>query len=366
MNDRIREAAGLGLTRFGENKTQEIRQKAGPLADLGLQWVLIGHLQTNKAKEAARDAAEVQSLDRLELAEALQRRLDLQGRVIDALVQVKTSAEDSKSGLAPAELPTFLRAVARWGLARTWLSGMLLAVAAFSWTAGLGMGDGNAFLAVCALSGAALGTDLALPGAMLAGVVAAGGDAGRHEGAYFGWWNFATKLNLALAAGLALPLLGWWGYTPGTRSAEGLDHPGGDQLSSYSAAAWAAALGDVVSSAAASTVIAAGTPRGNEVLAHLAARLDVAMAANVVQVDTTEPLVVTRQVVGGAALEEMKLDGPVAIIYVAGHACEAMRRHVEEQVGGGESSTACVLARGAPVCPDDAVMVALRVRHSRG
>ena len=123
---------------------------------------------------------------------------------------------------AALSIPLWLRAVARWGLARTWLSGMLLAVAAFSWTAGLGMGDGNAFLAVCALSGAALGTDLALPGAMLAGVVAAGGDAGRHEGAYFGWWNFATKLNLALAAGLALPLLGWWGYTPGTRSAEGL------------------------------------------------------------------------------------------------------------------------------------------------
>ena len=111
--DRIREAAGLGLTRFGENKTQEIRQKAGPLADLNLQWVLIGHLQTNKAKEAARDAAEVQSLDRLELAEALQRRLDLEDRAIDVLVQVKTSPEDSKSGLPPAELAAFLRTVAR-------------------------------------------------------------------------------------------------------------------------------------------------------------------------------------------------------------------------------------------------------------
>jgi len=111
--DLIREAAGLGLIRFGENKTQEIRQKTGPLADLGLQWVLIGHLQTNKAKEAARDASEVQSLDRLELAEALQRRLDLEGRAIDALVQVKTSAEESKSGLAPAELPAFVRTVAR-------------------------------------------------------------------------------------------------------------------------------------------------------------------------------------------------------------------------------------------------------------
>jgi pyridoxal phosphate enzyme (YggS family) len=111
--DVIREAAGLGLTRFGENKTQEIRQKAGLLADLHLQWVVIGHLQTNKAKDAARDVAEIQSLDRLELAEALQRRLDIEGRRIDALVQVKTSSEPGKSGLAPEELPAFLRTVAR-------------------------------------------------------------------------------------------------------------------------------------------------------------------------------------------------------------------------------------------------------------
>jgi len=109
----VQEAAALGLRRFGENKTQEIRQKAGELAALGLQWVMIGHLQTNKAKEAARDAAEVQSLDRLELAEALQRRLDLEGRTLDVLVQVKTSPEPSKYGLDPAQLPDFLRTVAR-------------------------------------------------------------------------------------------------------------------------------------------------------------------------------------------------------------------------------------------------------------
>ena len=111
--DAVRQAAALGFTRFGENKTQEIHQKAGPLADLGIQWVMIGHLQTNKAKDAARDAAEVQSLDRLELAQALQRRLETEGRAIDVLVQVKTSPEPSKHGLPPEEAAGFLRTLAR-------------------------------------------------------------------------------------------------------------------------------------------------------------------------------------------------------------------------------------------------------------
>ena len=123
---------------------------------------------------------------------------------------------------AALSIPLWLRAVARFGLGRTWLAGMVLAIAAFSGTAGLGAGDVWPFALVCALSGVALGTDLALPSALLAGVIAAEGDSGRHEGAYFGWWNLATKLNLALAAGLALPLLGGLGYTPGTRSEAGL------------------------------------------------------------------------------------------------------------------------------------------------
>src|SRR5690606_11633997 len=63
----LREAVALGLRRFGENKTQEIRAKAPAVADCGVSWVMIGHLQTNKAKDAARLADEVQSLDRLEL-----------------------------------------------------------------------------------------------------------------------------------------------------------------------------------------------------------------------------------------------------------------------------------------------------------
>ena len=117
-------------------------------------------------------------------------------------------------------MPVWLRLVALWGLVRTWRFGMLLSVTVFIAASLLGEGDAMWFLLVCALSGVALGSDLALPGALLAGVIAEAGDQGRAEGAYFGWWNFATKLNLALAAGLALPLLGWLGYVPGTRDAQ--------------------------------------------------------------------------------------------------------------------------------------------------
>jgi len=82
---------------------------------------------------------------------------------------------------------------------------------------GLGSGQVLAFAVICALSGVALGADLTLPGALLARLVERHGAQGRREGAYLGWWNLATKLNLALAAGLALPLLQWGGYTPGSQ-----------------------------------------------------------------------------------------------------------------------------------------------------
>jgi PLP dependent protein len=104
----VRAAMALGLRRFGENKVQEIRDKAVALAGEAIEWVVIGHLQTNKAKDVARLAGEVQSLDRLELAEALDHRLQLEGRSLDVLVQVKTAREETKSGLSADELPAFL------------------------------------------------------------------------------------------------------------------------------------------------------------------------------------------------------------------------------------------------------------------
>lgn len=123
---------------------------------------------------------------------------------------------------AALSLPLWVRLVPRLGLARSWLAGMALSVGVFIWAATLGAGDMTAFLIVCALSGVALGTDLALPSALLTGLMDELGERGQREGAYLGWWNFAAKLNLALAAGLALPLLGAFGYQPGARDPQAL------------------------------------------------------------------------------------------------------------------------------------------------
>ena len=120
-------------------------------------------------------------------------------------------------------LGVWLKLVARWGLVRSWLAGMLLACAVFLFAAALGPGDAWGYAAVCAGSGLALGADLTLPGALLAGITQrARTEAGTQEGAYFGWWSCATKLNLALAAGLALPALAAWGYQPGAQDPQAL------------------------------------------------------------------------------------------------------------------------------------------------
>ena len=99
-------------------------------------------------------------------------------------------------------------------------------------------------------------------------------------------------------------------------------HATGEAFSAFAGAAWAAGIEAALASSGASVLLAAGTPRGLEVLAHVAAREDVPMAANVLTVEGRDPLVVTRQVVGGAALEEMRLASTPAVLTVAGHAVE--------------------------------------------
>jgi electron transfer flavoprotein alpha subunit len=99
-------------------------------------------------------------------------------------------------------------------------------------------------------------------------------------------------------------------------------HATGDGVAAYGGAAWAAAVQAAVTATDADVVVAPGTPRGMEVAAHLAARLDVPMAANVVGIGSAgeNELRVTRQVVGGAVLEEMVLPERPAVLTVAGHA----------------------------------------------
>jgi Na+/melibiose symporter-like transporter len=121
-------------------------------------------------------------------------------------------------GAAAASMPLWVSLARRYGEARAWGAGMLLAALVFVWAYWLGAGALLSFGAICLLSGLALGADLALPPALLAGVIARAGHSGQREAAYFGLWNWGVQLNLALAAGIALPLLGWLGYVPGSGS----------------------------------------------------------------------------------------------------------------------------------------------------
>lgn len=123
---------------------------------------------------------------------------------------------------AVCSLPLWTWAARRIGLARAWAAGMALALLSFGWTFTLGPGDVVAFGGVCVASGIALGADLTSPGALLSGVVQRADPRVAAQGVYVGWWNMATKLNLGVAAGLALPLLSWAGYAPGRQDGAAL------------------------------------------------------------------------------------------------------------------------------------------------
>ena len=110
----VRAAWQCGQRAFGENRVQELAAKAHDLADLaGLQWHLIGSLQTNKVREllAVPNVALLHSLDRARLADELQRELARSARRLDVLLQVNASGEASKHGCAPDDAPALLEHV---------------------------------------------------------------------------------------------------------------------------------------------------------------------------------------------------------------------------------------------------------------
>ena len=102
MNEAIR----LGVTDIGENKPQEIRDKFDNVSPVN--WHLIGHLQTNKVKYIIDRCTLIHSVDSIKLMAEIDRQAQNHNRDIDILIQVNISGEESKSGIAPDELPSFL------------------------------------------------------------------------------------------------------------------------------------------------------------------------------------------------------------------------------------------------------------------
>ena len=124
----IAECYGAGVRWFAENKVQELAAKASELADLSeLNWSFIGHLQTNKARDVAAHAHEFQALDSLRVAEALDRRLQGLGRGLDVLIEVDTSGEESKFGVAPDAVVDLARALGTYSSLR--LTGLMTVAA---------------------------------------------------------------------------------------------------------------------------------------------------------------------------------------------------------------------------------------------
>lgn len=105
--------AAQGQRTFGENYVQEAVAKIRALAGLGLEWHLIGHLQSNKADLAARFFDWVQTVDRPRLVSALARHRPAERGPLNVLVQVNIDDEDSKHGCRPKEMPALAAAIAR-------------------------------------------------------------------------------------------------------------------------------------------------------------------------------------------------------------------------------------------------------------
>jgi len=112
--EKIRIAIEAGETLIGENKMQEFRDKDADLKDLAIERHFIGHLQTNKIKDVLKYVTCIQSLDRLNLAQELDKQLQKDGRTLDVFVQVNTSFEESKFGLSPNEVIPFIREIKKY------------------------------------------------------------------------------------------------------------------------------------------------------------------------------------------------------------------------------------------------------------
>ena len=111
--ERIIRAVAAGLTDLGENRVQELCEKYD-IVGSGCSWHLIGHLQTNKVKYIIDKVSLIHSVDSLELADEIQKRAKKAGKVMDILVQVNISGEESKFGINASDTIEFLRKISKF------------------------------------------------------------------------------------------------------------------------------------------------------------------------------------------------------------------------------------------------------------
>ncbi len=106
--EEVKEAVSLGVKEIGENRVQELLKKQDALRDSSLIWHFIGVLQRNKVKKVVGNVSLIQSLDRISLAEEIDKRASQRNLLQDVLVEVNISGEETKHGVSPDFLPQFL------------------------------------------------------------------------------------------------------------------------------------------------------------------------------------------------------------------------------------------------------------------
>lgn len=112
--ENIKIALSAGESLIAENKIQELKEKYDSLKDLNIETHFIGHLQSNKIKDVIKYVSCIQSIDRIELAEKLDKRLQFENKTMDVLLQFNTSNEESKFGMSPENAVSFAKAISNF------------------------------------------------------------------------------------------------------------------------------------------------------------------------------------------------------------------------------------------------------------
>lgn len=111
--EQILKVIDCGISSFGENKVQELREKHEKLKEQSLEWHMIGHLQGNKVKYLPNLVCLIHSVDRLKIAQEIERVATKHNKVLDILIEVNVAKEDTKGGVFPEEVESLVREISK-------------------------------------------------------------------------------------------------------------------------------------------------------------------------------------------------------------------------------------------------------------